>query len=88
MIEKLKSNLKPLVKEVKKEAEEEIRNKDDIEEDDEDYYKFYDYDNEDLKHLTTDELKKRKEEMERLYSKNAILPGDQNFKYDIRVNIN
>jgi hypothetical protein len=23
--------------------------------------------------------------MERLYVKNAVLPGDQNFKYDIRV---
>jgi len=70
---------------VKKEAEDEIKNKYEIEEDDEDYYKFYDYENEDLNQLSTDELKKRKEEMERLYVKNAVLPGDENFKYDIRV---
>jgi hypothetical protein len=53
--------------------------------DDEDYYKFYDYQNEDLNRLETDELKRRKNEMEKLYQKNAILPSNGEFVYDVRV---
>jgi len=54
-------------------------------EEDEDYYKFYDYDNEDLNKLNLEELKLRKDEMESLYKKNAVLPGDENFVFDVRV---
>jgi len=54
-------------------------------EEDEDYYKFYDYEKEDLNKLNLDELKMRKEEMEVLYKKNAVLPGDDNFVFDVRV---
>ena len=36
-----------------------------------------------LKNL--DELKSRKDEMEVLYKKNAVLPGDDNFVFDVRV---
>jgi hypothetical protein len=65
------------IKEPKKEE-------DDIEEE-EDYYKFFDYDNEDLNKLESSQLQKRKDVMEKLYSKNAILPGDQEFVFDLRV---
>ena len=54
-------------------------------EEEEDYYKFYDYENEDLNKLNLDELKSRKDEMEVLYKKNAVLPGDDNFVFDVRV---
>lgn len=54
-------------------------------EEDEDYYKFYDYENEDLNKLNLEELKLRKDEMESLYKKNAVMPGDQNFVFDVRV---
>ena len=54
-------------------------------EEDEDYYKFYDYENEDLNKLNLDELKSRKDEMDVLYKKNAVLPGADNFVFDVRV---
>jgi hypothetical protein len=38
-----------------------------------------------LNELTTEELKKRKEEMDKLYQKNALMPGDEGFEYDVRV---
>ncbi len=71
---------------VKEDGIEEDKNKNDYE-DEEDYYKFYDYQNEDLNQLEVDELKRRKDEMDKLYQKNAVLPGDQNFQYDVRVYI-
>ncbi len=75
--------MKPNVKEDKHEQE---RNRNEHD-DNKDYYKFYDYHNEDLNQLQTEELKKRKEEMDKLYQKNAVLPGDENFQYDIRVTL-
>jgi hypothetical protein len=57
----------------------------DDEEEEEDYYKFFDYENEDLNKLDTSELKKRKDQMEKLYEKNAVLPGDDKFVFDVRV---
>jgi centrosomal protein CEP19 len=56
-----------------------------LDDEEEDYYKFFDYDKEDLNKLETEELKKRKEEMDKLYNKNAVLPGDENFVFDVRV---
>jgi hypothetical protein len=56
-------------------------------EEDADYYKFFDYENEDLNKLDNDELRKRKDQMEKLYEKNAIQPGDDNFVFDVRVSI-
>jgi hypothetical protein len=37
--------------------------------------------NEDLNKLESSQLQKRKDVMEKLYSKNAILPGDQEFVF-------
>jgi hypothetical protein len=54
-------------------------------EEDEDYYKYYDYHNENLNELQTEELNRRKNEMDKLYQKNAVLPGSGEFVYDIRV---
>jgi hypothetical protein len=54
--------------------------------DEDDYYKFdYDYENEDLNKLNSEELKKKKQQMEKLYEKNAITPNDDNFVFDVRV---
>ncbi len=63
----------------------EIKELDDDE--DENYYKFFDYENEDLNKLENEELNKRKEEMEKLYSKNSVKMGDDDFVYDVRVSI-
>jgi hypothetical protein len=54
----------------------------------EDYYQFYNYECEDLNKLNTDELNKRKDEMEKLYTKNAILPNSENFVFDVRKEFN
>lgn len=48
------------------------------------YYKFYDFHNEDLNKLNDNELKKRKNEMDLLYNKHAILPGQEGFVFDVR----
>ena len=48
------------------------------------YYKYYDFENEDLNRLNDDDLKKRKNEMDVLYNKNAILPGNDKFVFDVR----
>lgn len=40
---------------------------------------------EDLNKLTTEELRKKKEEMDKLYQKNFISPDDNNFIFDVRV---
>ena len=58
-----------------------------LDDEDEDYYKFFDFENEDLNKLDNDELKKRKDQMEKLYNKNAVLPGDKEFIFDVRVRI-
>jgi hypothetical protein len=55
------------------------------EEDEEDYYKYFDYENEDLNKLDNQELKKHKDNMEKDYSKNAVLPGDKEFVYNKEV---
>lgn len=59
-----------------------------LDDEEEDYYKFFDYENEDLNKLDTSELKKRKDQMEKLYEKNAVLPGDEKFVFDVRVRNN
>lgn len=59
-----------------------------LDDEEEDYYKFFDYENEDLNKLDTSELKKRKDQMEKLYEKNAVLPGDEKFVFDVRVRKN
>jgi hypothetical protein len=56
-----------------------------LDDEEEDYYKFFDYENEDLNKLDTSELRKRKDQMEKLYEKNAVLPGDEKFVFDVRV---
>lgn len=87
--ENTKNNLNNLANESKNNNEDknnkiEINELEDDEEN-EDYYKFYDYDNEDLNKLDDDELKTRKNEMEVLYKKNAVLPNDEKFVFDVRV---
>jgi hypothetical protein len=59
---------------------------DEVDEDEDYYYKFFNYDNEDLNKLETGELQKRKDAMEKLYSKNAVKQDDKAFVFDIRVN--
>lgn len=58
-----------------------------LDDEDEDYYKFFDYEKEDLNKLDSDQLQKRKDAMEKLYSKNAVLPNDDKFVFDVRVRI-
>ena len=58
-------------------------NNNDVEQDI-DYYKYYDFENENLNKLNDSELKRRKNEMDLLYNKNAILPGEQGFIFDVR----
>ena len=53
-----------------------------------DYYKFYDFDNENLNKLEEGDLKKRKNEMDVLYNKNAILPGQEGYEFDVRKEYN
>ncbi len=55
------------------------------EDDEEDYYKYFDYENEDLNKLDNDELKKHKDFMEKEYLKNAVQPDDENFIYNKEV---
>lgn len=73
--------------EIVKQNEEKKQDKVEINEldEEEDYYKFFDYDNEDLNKLNEEELKKRKDQMEKLYEKNAVTPNDDNFVFDVRV---
>ena len=52
----------------------------------EDYYKCFDYENENLNKLNDEELKKHKDNMEKEYTKNVIQPGHRDFEYDIEVN--
>lgn len=40
--------------------------------------------NEDLNKLSDEELKKRKEEMDIIFNKNRIKPGDPNYQFDVR----
>ncbi len=56
-----------------------------IDDEEDDYYKFFDYENENLNKLDNEQLNKRKDAMEKLYNKNAVLPGDENFIFDVRV---
>lgn len=95
LVEKLNSGNLNMKKETRSESRTEVNqqneNKNKVEinelddEENEDYYKFFDYDNEDLNKLEHDELQKRKDQMEKLYSKNAVAPGDENFVFDVRV---
>lgn len=62
-------------------------NNNDIEQDI-DYYKYYDFENENLNKLNDSELKRRKNEMDHLYNKNAILPGQEGFVFDVRKDFN
>jgi len=49
---------------------------------------FFDYENEDLCKLTTEELQKRKDQMEKLYTKNVVNPNEKDFIYDVRKDFN
>ncbi len=57
-----------------------------VEENEEDIYKFdgIDYETENLNKLTTKELNIHKAIMEKDYTKNAILPGSEDFVYDVQ----
>jgi hypothetical protein len=85
----LRQSIPPVIKEGQHESKTEthksVKKQEAEDDEDEDYYKYYDYNNEDLNQLETDELKKRKGEMDKLYEKNAIKPENDDFVYDIRV---
>lgn len=93
LVEKLKSNLKRCESLTDSKTKEIISQEKDLKssieidelEEDDDYYKFFDYDKEDLNRLSAEDLKTRKDAMEKLYQKNAVLPGDDGFQFDVRV---
>lgn len=58
--------------------------------DDDDVYNFdeFDYGNTNLNKMTTQELNKHKNYMDKGYEKNAILPGSEQFVYDVQKDFN
>lgn len=54
------------------------------EKEEEEDYNFDEFEDEDLNKLDTDELKLKKDQMDKYYEKNNIKAGDANFIYDIR----
>ena len=89
MLEKLKNNSTITKREDEKESSTNNLKKQDLprvnEDEEDDYYKYFDYENEDLNKLDNEELKKHKDRMESNYAKNAIMPGHKEFVYDKEV---
>jgi centrosomal protein CEP19 len=87
LLEKLLNSKNNETQKSKEEKKQEKVDINELEDEDDDYYKFFDYENEDLNKLNDEELKKRKDQMEKLYEKNKVNPGDENYVFDVRVKI-
>lgn len=84
----LKPNEKILEQKNGQVIEVQSKEKEDNQKEEEDEYNFDEFEDEDLNKLDTDELKVKKEQMDKFYDKNNIRVGDSNFIYDIRKDFN
>lgn len=72
------------VEEKKEEPKEEKKE----EEEEEEEYNFDEFNDEDLNKLDDDALNEKKLQMDKLYEKNSVKVGDENFQYDVRKDFN